>query len=517
MINEIYFQNMRALNWFDDRSDDPGEKLKFGKINVFAGPNGAGKSTIVDIIHSLVAPEKLASLLRNTTRREGQNLFSIHLGGNQITAWLDTASEGYQKLKLRVVLAEAGGLIQKSASLECGGASNKDAQDCHALLASLGSRISYVDENSKINHPDIFAKELCRIGPHLYGTHADYSEGADLSEEKFFPVSYDADTALFRVFLDLDGGFPAQVPLEFLPSGWQQFGRICSSLMEMREPGIFLLEEPEIHLHPTLQRLLIDRIIEIAEEKVHQIFITTHSNTLINAASRARSSVKLFSTRESHFEEVKASQGILEQLGLRASDILQTDGVLWVEGPSDRMYVNCWLASYAKLNSFPDVVENVDYSFCFYGGSILSHFQVSEEDELIDVIKMNRNAFFVIDNDNHFDVNANGVISVCRSPTKKRIIDELGKIGGGNYWVTKGYTMESYLPDEIRTANFDYKKGRLVLKDGKVKTQVAKSYVDEFKSMDECTDVEDLKEKVAMLYKKIATWSGSARPVQREV
>ncbi len=31
---------------------------------------------------------------------------------------------------------------------------------------------------------------------------------------------------------------------------------------------------------------------------------------------------------------------ILSDIGFKASDILQANGVIWVEGPSDRIYIN---------------------------------------------------------------------------------------------------------------------------------------------------------------------------------
>lgn len=48
---------------------------------------------------------------------------------------------------------------------------------------------------------------------------------------------------------------------------------------------------------------------------------------------------------------------VCADLGYRPSDLLQANAIIWVEGPSDRIYINHWLDQQA-----PDLVEGIDYS-----------------------------------------------------------------------------------------------------------------------------------------------------------
>lgn len=57
---------------------------------------------------------------------------------------------------------------------------------------------------------------------------------------------------------------------------------------------------------------------------------------------------------------------ILDDLDVRASDLLQSNGIIWVEGPSDRVYIKHWLHQFCQC-SFK---EGSDYQFLYYGGRL---------------------------------------------------------------------------------------------------------------------------------------------------
>lgn len=61
---------------------------------------------------------------------------------------------------------------------------------------------------------------------------------------------------------------------------------------------------------------------------------------------------------------------LLNDLDVRASDILQSNGIIWVEGPSDRVYIKHWL----EILGSGDIEEGRDYQFLYYGGRLLSHY-----------------------------------------------------------------------------------------------------------------------------------------------
>lgn len=124
---------------------------------------------------------------------------------------------------------------------------------------------------------------------------------------------------------------------------------------------------------------------------------------------------------------------IFDDLDVRASDILQSNGIIWVEGPSDRIYLNKWIS---LLDS--SLVEGYHYSIMFYGGRLLSNLSFNYdilEKELIPMIKLNSNAHVIIDRDGK-------TISAKLNETKERIQSEIGE---KNTWITKGREIENYL------------------------------------------------------------------------
>ena len=150
------------------------------------------------------------------------------------------------------------------------------------------------------------------------------------------------------------------------------------------EGSICCIEEPEIHFHPRLQREFVDVLIR---ETQNIYLVSTHSPTLINLratlpTAQARQ-VQVIHTRI----EAGATKGrsvlsdeqgvsVLVDLGVKASDLLQANCVVWVEGPSDQIYLKHWLGLVE-----PELITGIHYSIMFYGGRLLSHVTLARGGE----------------------------------------------------------------------------------------------------------------------------------------
>lgn len=164
---------------------------------------------------------------------------------------------------------------------------------------------------------------------------------------------------------------------------------------------MYFLEEPESHLHPALIR----RFGEYLKQKDNcQFFISTHSTVLLDCL-RPKSKAYSFSyhsktgCQANECSVLADYYDLLDALGVKGSDLLQTNCVLWVEGPSDRIYLNYWIQSGSDLT--PPPLEGSDYAFAFYGGSNLCHFSLSNEltDEFIRMTDIGRFAAVLMDSD----------------------------------------------------------------------------------------------------------------------
>lgn len=262
MIKYISFENIRKLA--TSTENQPKEiKLKFRKINIICGPNGSGKSTIIDSIRCLKDHHILPYIPRENMTHDKTGTLTIELvDKSPVNIEFKSIDIGSHRMKINKI--DIGKISQDNS--------------IHDFISSyLNSyfgdlNIAYKAPSIDLLSNEKFAEVLDKNSSHCIGLLRD---GYDKKN------AYIGNKEKLYIRLD-DDSFPNIISLDAIPSGWKAFASIIIWLEEQQDNTICLIEEPETHLHPYLQRLLIKKIKEIQKSKNLQIFIASHSATFID-------------------------------------------------------------------------------------------------------------------------------------------------------------------------------------------------------------------------------------------
>ena len=499
-LSETQTTFLGAVN-YKSIGDEPKGIEAIKPINVVIGKNNSGKSMLLDVLEYLSDAERIKDIkpkngeppkfvVRNAISREAVD--QIFDGGGQMVFKM----KGYEKTihdilsfaREQLVGQEINGSIGVKNNFACDFVSAASFQHekreiLDKLLGKLGRAIknplqSYSfhriladrdlvregREDSSESPIDVApngngftrtAAEIC----HAEDNDRDLIEVSLLAElNKIFYPDCEFNRVLVERGADdkwelfLEEHLKGRVRLSDMGSGVKTVLLVLMFLVVLpKHRGsdlakmIFGFEELENNLHPAVQRRLFRYLREFAVENDTCIFLTTHSNVVVDMFSGDDQAQLLHVTHDGTSSSVrkvecwKTSCDVLDDLDIRASDVLQSNGVVWVEGPSDRIYFNQWM----KLWTDGQLEEGIHYQCISYGGSIGAHLSMDAPETaggLVSALRVNRNAILLIDRDK--DSTSDDL-----KPGTKRLLDEVNGIGGLG-WVTNGREVENYIPEE---------------------------------------------------------------------
>lgn len=523
-------------------------------VNVIIGKNNSGKSSLLDVIETVYDNNKFSKL----SDEIGTLIIKFPITNSMVHAMFRTfdligdwtENEYWNEVKDKTIELELGN-TQNSLYHEYRFIGDQEIpmsnNRCHTLFDfALEKRRKYYcfkrlfaernilpENESEINLSETGegASNLIRA----FLNYSDYDENAiegkllkALNEIMFPEAEFESiriqqikieGNPLWEVFLkekDCE-----RVPLSKSGSGIKTIILVLLNLLVVpllddnkNKKIVYGFEELENNLHPAMQRKLFDFIYNYAVENDTYIFLTTHSHIAINTFySKERANIYhvVKNDKISYVKKIESyldKTEILNDLDVKASDLLQSNGIIWVEGPSDRIYIKRWLEVFCD-NNFED---GVHYQFLYYGGRLLSQYSADEETELINIITTNRNAAIVMDSDKRNQ-------SARLNETKKRIIKEFNDLDMFS-WVTKGKEIENYIPKEALSDMLNLSEcvqcGKYELFPDYIKPYYNNftnkkvpfaNSVKDFITKENSKDILDLKNQVENLYSAIKSWN----------
>ncbi len=486
-----------SIGGFRNFSADPQWVGPLGKINVFIGTNNSGKSNVLRFVRRFLAPLIGEPDLKDINRsidapQNGKPVQFTEIllpfdNGNHISEltntiekwpqnWTDALSEFvFQNgafLKLPISNERFGspsfwgtvpenvsrpdehsfyGMWQSFTHSNQGSFKQHWYMDTMNHLVKLACREkiqphyirafrqfttrlpAFADEYTKDHGEDHLIDEIDKIANPPWDKDRLRKDFVDLQDFMKFLLDDDSiqiDIPNDNSTINVRSGH-SYVPIEALGSGIHEAFLLAAAVV-LRQDHTILLEEPEVHLHPALQKKFMQFLLN---RNSGQIFITTHSASIIDIEG-----VNVFHV-QSESGHAKIRPIITErerhhscsELGYRASELVQANFVVWVEGPSDRVYLNAWLSQ-----SAPELQEGRHYSIMFYGGKLLSHLSMQHEsvEEFVRLLPICRSAAILIDSDR-------SKVRERLRDTKERVLTEVQENGGFS-WVTCGREIENY-------------------------------------------------------------------------
>jgi putative ATP-dependent endonuclease of the OLD family len=464
---------------------------QIAKINIIVGRNNSGKSTLLECIRSWSKGAQRLPIASTTIELQfAESVFdrrfskqeyvrfshngidrsfdlrpqSRRLRGNKLRFEYDT------DFRLDRIVGEKGNARESDPDLWFTG-QNLCGLVGPAIINFMQHWVAISSERNIV--PELSKPECIEVSPDGTGLtacierrlHSGQSNRIDLIEGEFIPamnrillpdneytriLALQSEAEAWELYLEEKS--KGRIPLNSTGSGIKTVLQVLANLlivpkMQGMDLGatVFAFEELENNLHPATLRRLFRFLKDFADQNGCTFFITTHSPIVIDMFSGDASAQIIHvkhdgraATVES-FSGIQSGHNLLEDLGVLASDLLQTNAVIWVEGPSDAIYFQRWM----DLHSNGTIRRGVDYQCVFYGGSTGLHmtFDVDSADKLIQAAKICRNSIVILDSNkastrSKLDENTN------------RILKEV-KESGGIGWVTDGREIENYLPPTV--------------------------------------------------------------------
>lgn len=348
---------------------------KVTNVNVIIGKNNSGKSSLLDVIEMAYdgsffeRQKKQIDLIRINIPMTKNMVQSIFSGFSSIGDWNE--SNYWKKVKGKNIWIELGGTRDSKNSSGCSAIKDGDIpltnqsyfqRGLHefeqkrktCIFRRLSAERNIVPETEK----DLELSDTGEGASNLVREFLNNSEYDEFIVEKLLldalnkimwpEANFESikiqqtkinGKSVWEIYLKEKG--KGRVPLSKSGSGIKTIILVLLNLIVIPTQNenigkiiVYGFEELENNLHPAMQRKLFDYIYDFAVKKKIYIFITTHSHVAINTFFEKENACIYHIVKEQKGATVKRIESyidkieILDDLDIKASDILQANGII---------------------------------------------------------------------------------------------------------------------------------------------------------------------------------------------
>jgi Predicted ATP-dependent endonuclease of the OLD family len=433
-INYVKFTNFKALNNFSISLQD---------INIMVGPNNSGKSTIISAFRILdVALKKARRLKAERVLLPSGNIgFGHRISERQISVSLENVATDYNsedskiefkltnKNKLFLFFPSEGGCILSWETINTLVSTPAKFKSTFPIEIQVIPVLGPLEHEESFVHEDTVKDSLnthraCR---HFRNYWYYFNDGwKDFSQmiSSTWPgmiikkPELDIPNKKLSMFVS-ENRIDREV--YWAGFGFQIWCQLLTHLSRVKESSLIIIDEPEIYLHPDVQRQLLSILRSLSAD----ILLATHSVEIMGEADPLE--ILLINKKKQKAERLKDINGVqfaLKTLGstqnITLTHLARTKKIVFVEGTNDYKTIR----RFSKNLGFTELASGSDLT-AFESGGFSSWEKIKAFAwGLKNTIDANMKLFAIYDRDYYCQEEIDNVLSSLRSELTYTYIHE---------------------------------------------------------------------------------------------
>jgi len=270
-IQRFRFHGIRKLNWAErpggvDYVDHLVENnldhwIEPGSLLIVIGPNGGGKTTVIDLLRSLSDASIWPSLPRENYGGEDFSGFDIHGASFEFSArfskYTPNLSDTFDFFTAFAVAVRAERQWAFQSVLPKYSSDGDWRAELQLLLdEGLAINTRYRAAVGSLPAEELDDRALVALLNELSGHFPSVMSNPRVEPFKLFKGQTTVPGRIGVLFKE-DAGQHTFVHRNLLPAGWLQIASVLAFVRECPSGALILLDEPDRHLHPSLQRAML--------------------------------------------------------------------------------------------------------------------------------------------------------------------------------------------------------------------------------------------------------------------